>query len=413
MEVINISIVSKSNIITPYGNTDNVMLINLDSVSDAYILDNVINSPVTCTFSIWHRSESDSKITFNILGLTETVSSTPQWSKYVKTVTTEEIKENIICIIPNLNINSYLYEGYLTEGIVDTSWLPAPEDIQSEFNSVRSELVQTENSILLKISNSNGEISSLKTSLGEIKAEISDAKGSSTTLKARLDGIDTSIIDAEKNSKSFATQEAERIQSTVTQEYQGSIAAVESNFTQRADSIEERVETAEGIIASHSTSIGEISDTVQDNLGNITKIQQSLNGVETEIENARGDKTTLSAKIGEISQSVSDVNGKYSALSSTVDGVAINVGSLQEMINQSFEFTDEGLIIKSSGTGNSNISLKLGNDRISFLDGTNEVAYISNNKLHITSASIVDSLQIGRFGFTPISNGSLSFNKLF
>lgn len=292
-------------------------------------------------------------------------------------------------------------ENYATKGeLSDTS------------TSLKSEITQSAKEINQKVSDVEGNVTSVSTKLDGVETEISDAKGSSTTLKAKLDGIDTSVIDAEKNAKSFATQEAERVQSTVTKGYQDSIAEVESNFTQRADSIEERVETAEGIIASHSTSIGEISDTVQDNLGNITKIQQSLDGVETEIENARGDKTSLSAKIGEISQSVSDVSGKYSALSSTVDGVAINVGSLQEMINQSFEFTDEGLIIKSSGTGNSNISLKLGNNRISFLDGTNEVAYISNNKLHITSASIVDSLQIGAFGFTPMSNGSLSFNKL-
>lgn len=230
----------------------------------------------------------------------------------------------------------------------------------------------------------------LKVGQNNITAEINDAKGSYTSLKASLDGI----------------------QSTVTQGYTDAIQGVESDFTQRADSIEERVETNEGAITSHEISIGNIYSKVQDNAGNITQMKQTLDGLDTEIQNARGDKTTLSARIGEISQSVSNVEGRYSSLASTVDGVSINVGSLQDMINQSFEFREDGLIIKSSGTSNSNISLKLGHDRISFLDGANEVAYISNNKLHITSASIVDSMQIGGFAFLPMPNGSLSFNKI-
>lgn len=59
-----------------------------------------------------------------------------------------------------------------------------------------------------------------------ITSEIKDAKGSSTTLKARLEGIDASVVDAEANAKSFATQEADRIQSTVTQEYKGYVDGI-------------------------------------------------------------------------------------------------------------------------------------------------------------------------------------------
>lgn len=281
-------------------------------------------------------------------------------------------------------------------------------ELSNQSTTLRSEITQTADEIKQRLTDDEGNITSITERIGSVETEISDAKGSSTTLKVRLEGIDTSVVDAEANAKSFATQEAERIQSVV----QNNINNVESNFIQRADSIEERVETNEGAITSHEISIGNISGKVQDNVGNITQMQQTLNGLDVEIQNARGDKTTLSAKIGEISQNVSNVEGKYSSLSSTVNGVAINVGSLQDLINKSFEFTDEGLIIKSSGTSNSNISLKLGNDRISFLDGTNEVAYISNNKLHITSASIVDSMQIGGFAFMPMPNGSLSFNKI-
>ena len=229
--------------ITPYGDTDNVLELNIDSSSDAYVLQDVIKLSSTYTFSIWYRTESDSQITFNVLGESETVNSNTTWNKFVKTVTVETLDETNIYIMPSVGVNSYLYEGYLSEGITDTSWLPAPEDIEGEIGSVRSELRQTAESILLKVSDSNGRITTLETNLEGITTEISDAKGSSTTLQARLEGIDTSVVNAETSAKSFATQEAERIQSVV----QNNIDNVESNINQRADNIELSVAQKENI----------------------------------------------------------------------------------------------------------------------------------------------------------------------
>lgn len=229
--------------ITPYGDTDNVLELNIDASSDAYVLQDVIKLPSTYTFSIWYRTESDSQITFNVLGESETVDSNTTWNKYVKTVTVETLDKTNIYIMPSVGVNSYLYEGYLSEGITDTSWLPAPEDIEGEIGSVRSELRQTAESILLKVSDSNGRITTLETNLEGITTEISDAKGSSTTLQARLEGIDTSVVNAETSAKSFATQEAERIQSVV----QNNIDNVESNINQRADNIELSVAQKENI----------------------------------------------------------------------------------------------------------------------------------------------------------------------
>ena len=229
--------------ITPYGDTDNVLELNIDSSSDAYVLQDVIKLSSTYTFSIWYRTESDSQITFNVLGESETVNSTTSWNKYVKIVTVETLDKTSIYIMPSVGVNSYFYEGYLAEGITDTSWLPAPEDIEGEIGSVRSELRQTAESILLKVSDSNGRITTLETNLDGITTEISDAKGSSTTLQARLEGIDTSVVNAETSAKSFATQEAERIQSVV----QNNIDNVESNINQRADNIELSVAQKENI----------------------------------------------------------------------------------------------------------------------------------------------------------------------
>lgn len=62
-------------------------------------------------------------------------------------------------------------------------------------------------------------------------------------------------------------------------------------------------------------------------------------------------------------------------------------------------------------TGNE-ITLRIENDRISFLDGGAEVAYFSNKQLYITDAHFLNSLRVGRFAFLPRQNGNLSLVKV-
>ena len=127
---------------TPYGDTDNVLELNIDSSSDAYVLQDVIKLSSTYMFSIWYRTESDSQITFNVLGESEIVDSTTSWNKFAKTVTVETLDETSIYILPSVGVNSYFYEGYLVEGITDTSWTPAPEDVEQSITNVSSQYTQ-------------------------------------------------------------------------------------------------------------------------------------------------------------------------------------------------------------------------------------------------------------------------------
>lgn len=223
------AIVNEIESTTPYNTLDNILNLNIDSSSDAYVLQDVIKYPSTYTFSIWYRTENDSQITFNILGEAEVVDSSIMWKKYVKTITIETLDDASIYIIPSVGINSYFYEGYLVEGISDTSWLPAPEDFEDNIGSVRSEFTQTVNSIIATISASDGKITSLSTTIEGISAEISDAKGSSSTLKARLEGMEATVTDKEKNLQSQITQNADNIKLKVSEEEMNSAIETKSN----------------------------------------------------------------------------------------------------------------------------------------------------------------------------------------
>jgi len=64
------------------------------------------------------------------------------------------------------------------------------------------------------------------------------------------------------------------------------------------------------------------------------------------------------------------------------------------------------------GETNSAFKLKISNDRISFLENNNEVAYISNSTLNITDGAFFTSLQIGNFEWKAEEDGSVSFGKV-
>ena len=64
------------------------------------------------------------------------------------------------------------------------------------------------------------------------------------------------------------------------------------------------------------------------------------------------------------------------------------------------------------GEEGNEITLKVDNDRISFLDGGLEVAWITNKQLTITDASFLNSLRIGKFAWIPRRSGNLSLVKV-
>jgi hypothetical protein len=58
------------------------------------------------------------------------------------------------------------------------------------------------------------------------------------------------------------------------------------------------------------------------------------------------------------------------------------------------------------------LTLKLKNDRISFYNKNNEVAFFSENKLFVTNGEFINTLKLGKFAFLPRTNGNVSFKKI-
>lgn len=99
----------------------------------------------------------------------------------------------------------------------------------------------------------------------------------------------------------------------------------------------------------------------------------------------------------------------FTTIETSINESDANTRQEFEELRKYIRFEDGDIIL---GQSDNELRLRIENDRITFLDGVTEVAYISNHKLHITEAEILDSIMIGNYAFLPRDNGNLSFKKV-
>ena len=78
-------------------------------------------------------------------------------------------------------------------------------------------------------------------------------------------------------------------------------------------------------------------------------------------------------------------------------------------ISKYIRFVDGNIIIGIEGN---QLTLKLQNNKIVFLDNNSEVAYLTNRKMYVTDGEFLNELRIGNYAFIPRANGNLSFKKV-
>lgn len=86
-------------------------------------------------------------------------------------------------------------------------------------------------------------------------------------------------------------------------------------------------------------------------------------------------------------------------------------GDLQEKYNERYKyirFVDGNIILGQEGN---EITCKIQNDKISFIQNGQAVAYFKNNKLYVTNGEFTNVLQIGKFQLVAQTSGNLSLKK--
>lgn len=133
----------------------------------------------------------------------------------------------------------------------------------------------------------------------------------------------------------------------------------------------------------------------------LSQISQSYTS-KTEFESYQETVST------QFSQTASDWTFQFKNLTQELNNYNSETQENFNEIVKYIRFIDGNIIL---GMINNSLSLKISNERISFMDGESEVAYISNGKLYITDGEFLNSLQLGNFVFEPRTNGNLSFYK--
>lgn len=108
-------------------------------------------------------------------------------------------------------------------------------------------------------------------------------------------------------------------------------------------------------------------------------------------------------------QTAEDFTFNFNNLVSQITTVEGETQQQFQEINKYIRFVDGNIILGEEGN---EITLKIENDRIAFIQNNMEVAYFSNNKLTVTEGNFLNSLQIGSFAYIPRANGSLDFKKI-
>lgn len=104
-----------------------------------------------------------------------------------------------------------------------------------------------------------------------------------------------------------------------------------------------------------------------------------------------------------ISQSAQQVELVFSQIDQRIDGVSGDLTDYKEEIQTFIRATAEGVEI---GKSDSPYSALLTNDRLEFRDSGTVVAYISNNKMHITDLEVTHSARLTCWEFMQRSNGN-------
>jgi phage minor structural protein len=139
-------------------------------------------------------------------------------------------------------------------------------------------------------------------------------------------------------------------------------------------------------------------------------IQQTGDAIQLEVSEqyATNDEVT-SAISTSMTQLADQFEFLFTELQTTVDANDAEARAQFVEIEKYIRFIDGNIILGEEGN---EITLRIENDRISFLDAGAEVAYFSNQHLTVVDGSFLNSLQVGKFAFIPRENGNLSLVKV-
>lgn len=163
-------------------------------------------------------------------------------------------------------------------------------------------------------------------------------------------------------------------------------------------------------------------DGLKDTFTNFERLETELSNTKEEITALasrelveQSDFDTFKENIElKVTQTAESVTTEFTKAEERITEVETDFGKRIESVLKElnayirYYMSEEGKPVIELGAGSSDIICKILNDRISFTENGIEVAYISDNQLYITNATILSRLNIGNMSFLRRKNGNLS-----
>ena len=177
------------------------------------------------------------------------------------------------------------------------------------------------------------------------------------------------------------------------------------------------------VASAHSYAQEDLDQVVEDKLNNTetilnqnidNAIQDSQKEILNNVAENYADRVTITEMQSGISSQILQTNQMVELNFNRVNDYTVKVGDelnkYKEEVKTHIRFSENGMEL---GQINSPFTASLDNKKLAFLENDKEVAYISNNKMHITQAEIGHSLKIGNveqgfFTWQEGANGNLS-----
>lgn len=142
----------------------------------------------------------------------------------------------------------------------------------------------------------------------------------------------------------------------------------------------------------------------------LTLIQQTSDSIMLEVAQtyAKGDDVVNQVSTT-LTQMADSFTFEFDSLKAMVDANDADARAQFDELHKYIRFENGNILLGEVGNA---LTLRIENDRISFLDGGAEVAYFSNKQLYVLDGHFINSLRVGKFAFLPRENGNLSLVKV-
>lgn len=160
--------------------------------------------------------------------------------------------------------------------------------------------------------------------------------------------------------------------------------------------------------------VNDVSDTISQIYDDMNStIDQTASEIRTEVSETTYKKDEVDGFIEELTTSFNQTKDtfefNFTQMQTNIDKNSDDLDAYKVLVDTYIQFSAEGI---SLGKRDDPFSAKLGTDRLSFLQDGTEIAYLSNNKLYITSTEVLNRFTVGNpdsgfFDWIPRANGNL------